>query len=70
MHYGLSEPGPQTIRRAHITHPIAAIQNEYSLIWRGPEEMIIPFSQELGIGFVPLSPLGVGFLTGAIDANT
>lgn len=70
LHYGLSEPGPQTVRRAHAIHPVTAIQNEYSLIWRGPEEVIIPLCQELGIGFVCWSPLGVGFLTGAIDANT
>jgi aryl-alcohol dehydrogenase-like predicted oxidoreductase len=70
LHYGLSEPGPQTVRRAHSVHPITAIQNEYSLLWRGPEEVIIPLCQELGIGFVPWSPLGVGFLTGSIDANT
>jgi aryl-alcohol dehydrogenase-like predicted oxidoreductase len=70
LHYGLSEPGPQTVRRAHAIHPITAIQNEYSLLWRGPEETIIPLCQELGIGFVCWSPLGVGFTTGAIDANT
>jgi aryl-alcohol dehydrogenase-like predicted oxidoreductase len=70
LHYGLSEPGIQTVRRAHAVHPVAAIQNEYSLIWRGPEKEIIPLCEELGIGFVPWSPLGVGFLTGAIDANT
>lgn len=70
LHYGLSEPGPQTVRRAHKIHPIAAIQNEYSLLWRGPEKEIIPLCEELGIGFVPWSPLGVGFLTGAIDENT
>ena len=70
LHYGLSEPGPQTVRRAHKIHPIAAIQNEYSLLWRGPEKEIIPLCEELGIGFVPWSPLGVGFLTGSIDANT
>ncbi|HUH32832.1 MAG TPA: aldo/keto reductase [Daejeonella sp.] len=70
FHYGLSEPGPQTVRRAHAVHPVTAIQNEYSLLWRGPEEVIIPLCQELGIGFVCWSPLGVGFLTGAIDANT
>lgn len=70
LHYGLSEPGPQTVRRAHATHPVTAIQNEYSLIWRGPEKAIIPLCEELGIGFVCWSPLGVGFLTGAIDANT
>jgi aryl-alcohol dehydrogenase-like predicted oxidoreductase len=70
LHYGLSEPGSQTVRRAHKIHPIAAIQNEYSLLWRGPEKEIIPLCEELGIGFVPWSPLGVGFLTGAIDVNT
>lgn len=70
IHYGLSEPGVQTVRRAHAIHPITAIQNEYSLLWRGPEEAIIPLCEELGIGFVPWSPLGVGFLTGAIDENT
>ncbi|RDC65046.1 aldo/keto reductase [Adhaeribacter pallidiroseus] len=70
LHYGLSEPGLQTVRRAHAIHPVTAIQNEYSLIWRGPEEAVIPLCEELGIGFVPWSPLGVGFLTGAIDANT
>ncbi|SFE32114.1 Predicted oxidoreductase [Spirosoma endophyticum] len=70
LHYGLSEPGPQTVRRAHAVHPVTAIQNEYSLIWRGPETVILPLCEELGIGFVPWSPLGVGFLTGAIDANT
>ena len=70
LHYGLSEPGPQTVRRAHAIHPVTAIQNEYSLIWRGPEETILPLCEELGIGFVCWSPLGVGFLTGAIDANT
>jgi aryl-alcohol dehydrogenase-like predicted oxidoreductase len=70
LHYGLSEPGLQTVRRAHAIHPVTAIQNEYSLLWRGPEEAVIPLCQELGIGFVPWSPLGVGFLTGAIDANT
>lgn len=70
LHYGLSEPGAETVRRAHAVHPVTAIQNEYSLLWRGPEETIIPLCEELGIGFVPWSPLGVGFLTGAIDANT
>ena len=70
LHYGLSEPGPQTIRRAHAIHPVTAIQNEYSLLWRGPENAILPLCQELGIGFVCWSPLGVGFLTGAIDTNT
>jgi len=70
LHYGLSEPGQQTVRRAHAIHPVTAIQNEYSLLWRGPENVIIPLCQELGIGFVCWSPLGVAFLTGAIDANT
>ena len=70
LHYGLSEPGPQTVRRAHAIHPVTAIQNEYSLIWRGPEDTIIPLCEELGIGFVCWSPLGVGFTTGAIDAQT
>lgn len=70
LHYGLSEPGVQTVRRAHTIHPVTAIQNEYSLLWRGPEKEIIPLCEELGIGFVPWSPLGVGFLTAAIDANT
>jgi len=70
LHYGLSEPGPQTVRRAHAIHPVTAIQNEYSLLWRGPEEVILPLCEELGIGFVCWSPLGVGFTTGAIDANT
>jgi aryl-alcohol dehydrogenase-like predicted oxidoreductase len=70
LHYGLSEPGLQTVRRAHAVHPVTAIQNEYSLLWRGPEEAVIPLCEELGIGFVPWSPLGVGFLTGAIDAGT
>jgi aryl-alcohol dehydrogenase-like predicted oxidoreductase len=70
LHYGLSEPGVQTVRRAHKIHPITAIQNEYSMLWRGPEKEIIPLCEELGIGFVPWSPLGVGFLTGAIDAKT
>jgi aryl-alcohol dehydrogenase-like predicted oxidoreductase len=70
LHYGLSEPGPQTVRRAHAILPVTAIQNEYSLLWRGPEKVIIPLCEELGIGFVCWSPLGVGFTTGAIDANT
>lgn len=70
LHYGLSEPGVQTVRRAHKEHPVTAIQNEYSLLWRGPESKIIPLCEELGIGFVCWSPLGVGFTTGAIDANT
>jgi len=70
LHYGLSEPGPQTVRRAHAIHPVTSIQNEYSLLWRGPESVILPLCEELGIGFVPWSPLGVGFLTGAIIAST
>ncbi|WP_139926345.1 aldo/keto reductase [Hymenobacter sp. DG01] len=70
LHYGLSEPGLQTVRRAHAVHPITAIQNEYSLIWRGPEADMLPLCQELGIGFVPWCPLGGGFLTGTIDAKT
>lgn len=70
LHYGLCEPGLQTIKRAHTTHPVTAIQNEYSLLWRGAEDKIIPLCEELGIGFVCWSPLGVGFTTGAIDANT
>jgi len=70
LHWGLSEMGPKTLRRAHATLPLTAVQNEYSMLWRGPEEVIVPLCQELGIGFVPWSPLGVGFLTGAIDANT
>ena len=62
--------GPNTLRRAHAALPVTAVQNEYSMLWRGPEEVIIPLCEELGIGFVPWSPLGVQFLTGAIDANT
>lgn len=70
LHYGLSEPGLLTVRRAHAIHPVTAIQNEYSLLWRGPEKEVIPLCEELGIGFVCWSPLGVGFLTGAIDEQT
>lgn len=70
LHYGLSEPGLQTIRRAHKEHPVTAIQNEHSLLYHGSDKDVIPLCEELGIGFVPWSPLGVGFLTGAIDANT
>jgi aryl-alcohol dehydrogenase-like predicted oxidoreductase len=70
LHYGLSEPGVQTVRRAHKEHPVTAIQNEYSLLWRGPEQKILPLCEELGIGFVCWSPLGVGFLTGTIDNET
>jgi len=68
--FGLSEPGVQTIRRAHAVQPLAAIQSEYSLWWRRPEEEVLPTLEELGIGFVPFSPLGKGFLTGAITENT
>jgi aryl-alcohol dehydrogenase-like predicted oxidoreductase len=69
-HFGLSEPGAATIRRAHAIQPVTAVQSEYSLFWRGPETEILPLLEELGIGFVPFSPLGAGFLTGKIDANT
>jgi aryl-alcohol dehydrogenase-like predicted oxidoreductase len=69
-HFGLSEAGAQTIRRAHAVQPVTALQSEYSLWWREPEQEILPLLKELGIGFVPFSPLGRGFLTGAIDANT
>jgi aryl-alcohol dehydrogenase-like predicted oxidoreductase len=69
-HFGLSEPGARTIRRAHAVQPVTAIQNEYSLWWRKPEEEVLPTCEELGIGFVPYSPLGKGFLTGKIDENT
>jgi len=69
-HFGLSEAGAQTIRRAHAVLPVAALQSEYSLWWREPEKEILPTLEELGIGFVPFSPLGKGFLTGAIDENT
>ncbi len=69
-HFGLSEPGVQTIRRAHAVQPIAAVQSEYSLFWQEPEQEVLPTLEELGIGFVPFSPLGKGFLTGAIDENT
>lgn len=68
-HFGLSEAGAQTIRRAHAVQPVTAVQSEYSLWWREPEKEILPALQELGIGFVPFSPLGKGFLTGKIDAN-
>jgi aryl-alcohol dehydrogenase-like predicted oxidoreductase len=68
-HFGLSEPGVATIRRAHAVQPVAAVQNEYSLWWRKPEEEVISVLEELGIGLVPYSPLGKGFLTGAMDAN-
>jgi len=69
-HFGLSEAGVQTIRKAHAVQPVAALQSEYSLWWREPEQKIIPTLEELGIGFVPFSPLGKGFLTGKIDENT
>jgi aryl-alcohol dehydrogenase-like predicted oxidoreductase len=69
-HFGLSEAGVKTIRRAHAVQPVAALQSEYSLWWREPEAEILPLLQELGIGFVPFSPLGRGFLTGAIDQQT
>ena len=69
-HFGLSEAGVRTIRRAHAVQPVAALQSEYSLWWREPEGAILPVLEELGIGFVPFSPLGKGFLTGAINANT
>jgi aryl-alcohol dehydrogenase-like predicted oxidoreductase len=69
-HFGLSEAGAQTIRRAHAVQPVTALQSEYSLWWREPEEEILPTLEELEIGFVPFSPLGKGFLTGAIDENT
>jgi aryl-alcohol dehydrogenase-like predicted oxidoreductase len=70
LHFGLSEAGPQTIRRAHAVTPVAALQSEYSLWTRGPEAEILPLLAELGIGFVPFSPLGRGFLSGAVDAAT
>jgi aryl-alcohol dehydrogenase-like predicted oxidoreductase len=69
-HFGLSEAGARTIRRAHKVQPVAALQSEYSLWWREPEQEIIPTLEELGIGFVPFSPLGKGFLTGAINSDT
>ena len=69
-HFGMSEPGVQTIRRAHAVQPVTAIQNEYSLWWRKPEEEVLPVLEELGIGFVPYSPLGRGFLTGKMNENT
>jgi len=69
-HFGLSEAGPQTIRRAHAVQPVTALQSEYSLWWREPEKKILPTLEELGIGFVPFSPLGKGFLTGVISEST
>jgi aryl-alcohol dehydrogenase-like predicted oxidoreductase len=70
LHWGLCEMGLGTLRRAHAELPLTAVENEYSMVWRRPEKEVIPLCEELGIGFVPWSPLGVGFLTGAIDANT
>lgn len=69
-HFGLSEAGVQSIRRAHAVQPVAALQSEYSLWWREPEQDVLPTCEELGIGFIPFSPLGKGFLTGKIDATT
>lgn len=69
-HFGLSEAGAETVRRAHAVQPVTALQSEYSLWWREPEQDILPTLEELGIGFVPFSPLGKGFLTGAINENT
>ena len=69
-HFGLSEAGVEVIRRAHAVQPVAAVQSEYSMWWRDPEGKVLPVLEELGIGFVPFSPLGKGFLTGAIDPNT
>lgn len=69
-HFGLSEAGVDTIRKAHEVLPVTALQSEYSLFWRGPEDDVLPVLEELGIGFVPFSPLGAGFLTGQIDENT
>jgi aryl-alcohol dehydrogenase-like predicted oxidoreductase len=69
-HFGLSEAGVQTIRRAHAVQPVTAVQSEYSMWWRAPEADVLPVCEELGIGFVPFSPLGKGFLTGKIDENT
>jgi aryl-alcohol dehydrogenase-like predicted oxidoreductase len=69
-HFGLSEAGVQTIRRAHAVQPVTAVQSEYSLFWRGPQAELLPVLEELGIGFVPFSPLGAGFLTGKITAET
>ena len=69
-HFGMSEAGAETVRRAHAVQPVVALQNEYSLWWRRPEREMMPLMEELGIGFVPYSPLGKGFLTGAMDAGT
>jgi aryl-alcohol dehydrogenase-like predicted oxidoreductase len=70
LHWGLSEMGLNTLRRAHATLPVTAVQSEYSMLWRGPEKEVLPTCEELGIAFVPWSPLGVGFLTGSIDGKT
>jgi len=70
LHYGLSEPGLQTVRRAHRENPVAVIQNEYSMLWRGPEAQVLPLCDELGIGFVCWSPLGMGFLAGGVRADS
>lgn len=70
LHWGLCEMGLNTLRRAHAELPVTAVQSEYSMLWRGPEAQVLPLCEELGIGFVPWSPLGVGFLTGAIDMQT
>ncbi|WP_211364169.1 aldo/keto reductase [Propionivibrio limicola] len=70
LHWGLSEMGLKTLRRAHAELPVTAVQSEYSMFWRGPEKEVLPVCEELGIGFVPWSPVGVGFLTGAIDEGT
>jgi aryl-alcohol dehydrogenase-like predicted oxidoreductase len=70
LHFGLSEPGLETIRRAHAVQPLTAIQNEYSVLWRGPEQSVLPLCEELGIGFVPFTPLAAGFATGAINPYT
>jgi aryl-alcohol dehydrogenase-like predicted oxidoreductase len=70
LHWGLSEAGPDTIRRAHATQNLTAVQSEYSLFWRGPEAETLPLLEELGVGFVPFSPLGAGFLSGKIDETT
>src|ERR1700691_3641709 len=69
-HFGMSEAGVNTIRRAHAVQPLTALQSEYSLWWRKPEQEVIPTLEELGIGLVPYSPLGKGFLTGAMSENT
>jgi aryl-alcohol dehydrogenase-like predicted oxidoreductase len=70
VHFGLSEPGLETVRRAHAVQPLTAIQNEYSMLWRGPEQRILPLCDELGIGFVPWAPVGMGFTTGTITPYT